>query len=218
VAEAFLRKRVGERNGEAAREDLVPILERLNGLPLALEQAAAWVERVPNRRFAQYVKLFDDAASEPFPDGTRPLDYVHTATTVWRVSVEAAADEAPCAARVLDILSFLGPDDLPCKWLRTLATASDPYLAATAAEIDDGLAALHCYSLVEVAETDTVSVHRVIQAATRRTAPAEAAAAAISLLRAQVDGQARNHRRWPTLAALVPLSAHGGGSVRSRNL
>ncbi len=68
---------------------------------------------------------------------------------------------------------FLGPDDLPCEWLRALATAGNAYLNATASELDDGLAALHCYSLVEIADTDTVSVHRVIQAATRRTAPRE---------------------------------------------
>ena len=204
VAEAFLRERVRETNAAAAAEDLADVLARLEGLALALEQAAAWVERVPNRRFADYAALFDDASKEPFPDGTRPLGYDHTATTAWRVSIDAAAAEAACAPRLLEILSFLAPEGLPCAWLRELATAGDPYLGATTAEVDDALAAVHGYSLVEVSEADTVGLHRVVQAAARRHAPPEAAGSAIALLRAQADGNASDHTRWPTLARLVP--------------
>ena len=204
VAEAFLRERVRETNPAAADEDLAGVLARLGGLALALEQAAAWVERVPSRSFAAYAALFDDASKEPFADGTRPLGYDHTATTAWRVSIDAAAAEAACAPRLLGILSFLAPEGLPCAWLRELATAGDSYLDATTAEVDDALAALHGYSLVEVSDADAVGLHRVIQAATRRHAPPEAAGSAIALLRAQADGNASDHTRWPTLARLVP--------------
>ena len=172
VAEAFLRERAGRRNEAAAAEDLTEVLARLGGLPLALEQAAAWVERAPNRRFARYVALFDDASAEPFPDGTRPLGYDHTAATAWRVSIAAAATEAPCAPRVLAVLGFLAPDPLPCDWLRALARSADGYLAANDDEVDEGLAALHDYSLVEIGTDDTVSVHRLVQAASApRRAP-----------------------------------------------
>ena len=204
VAERFLRDRVRRQNPVAAGEDLSEVLARLVGLPLALEQAAAWVERVPNRRFRRYVELFDDAAAEPFPAGTRPVGYEHTAATAWRVSIDAATAEAPCAGRLLAVLGFLGPDDLPCVWMRDLADAGDIYLSATGVEVDEGFAALHGYSLAEVSATDTVSVHRVIQAAARRGAPSGAAGCAISLLRSQADGDAGNPLRWPALAALVP--------------
>lgn len=66
----YLRDRVRPRNPTAAGEDLTAVVGRLDGLPLALEQAAAWAERVPNRRFVRYVELFDRAAGEAFPDGT----------------------------------------------------------------------------------------------------------------------------------------------------
>ena len=215
VAEAFLRKRVGRRNPEAAVEDLTEVLQRLGGLPLALEQAAAWVERTPNRRFARYVTLFDNASAEPFPEGTRPLGYDHTAATAWRVSVAAAAAEAPCAPRVLAVLGFLGPDNLPCNWLRELAGEGDAYLAATAAEVDEGLAALHDYSLVELSPVDTVSVHRVVQGAARRGAPPEAPRAALALLRGQADGDAYDPARWPILAALVPHALAATATARA---
>ncbi|MCA1702267.1 MAG: tetratricopeptide repeat protein [Actinobacteria bacterium] len=180
------------------------VLARLGGLPLALEQAAAWVERAPNRRFAHYVELYDDAAAEPFPDGTRPLGYEHTAETAWRVSVEAAAAEAACAERMLSVLGFLGPEALPCAWIRSWAGAGDAYLNASPAEVEEGLVALHGYSLAELGADDTVSVHRVVQATARRRAPADAAGCALRLLRAQTDGDASNPARWPTLALLVP--------------
>ena len=204
VAESFLRDRLAERNPLAAAEDLSAVLERLVGLPLALEQAAAWVERVPNRRFSHYVDLFDSVSGEPFPDGTRPLGYEHTAATAWRVSIDAANAEAPCAARLLGVLGFLGPDDLPCGWVRALAEAGDAYLDATEAAVDAGFAVLHGYSLAEVSGSDTVGVHRVVQAAARRSAAAGAAGCAIALLRAQANGDARIPLRWPVLAAMVP--------------
>jgi len=204
VAESFLRDRLAGRNPLAAAEDLCAVLDRLGGLPLALEQAAAWVERVPNRRFSHYVDLFDSVSGEPFPDGTRPLGYEHTAATAWRVSIDAATAEAPCAARLLGVLGFLGPDDLPCGWVRALAEAGDAYLDATAADVDAGFAALHGYSLAEVSGSDTVGVHRVVQAAARRIAAAGAAGCAIALLRAQADGDAQSPLQWPVLAAVVP--------------
>ncbi len=204
VADAFLRDRVRPLNPLAADEDLRAVLDRLGGLPLALEQAAAWVERAPNRRFGQYTRLFDDAAAEPFPEGTRPLGYEHTAATAWRVSVDAATSEAPCARRLLAVLGFLGSDGLPCAWLRARAEAGDPYLHATPVELDDALVALHGYSLVELTGADTISVHRVVQAAARREAASGAAGCAISLLRAQADGEPRNVPHWPVLSALIP--------------
>ena len=99
------------------------MLERLDGLPLALEQAAALVARTPERRFARFVELYDDREGDPFPDGTRPAGYEHTATTTCTVSVTAANDEAPLAERALQVLSFLAPEPLPTQWLRDMGTS-----------------------------------------------------------------------------------------------
>ena len=114
----FLRRRVSGSgsNANAHEVGLGSTVERLDGLPLALEQAAAWVERSPTRDFAQFADRFDDASQEAFPDGTRPIGYDATAVTTWRVSIDAAAEEAPAARRLMTMLGFIAPDPLPLHW------------------------------------------------------------------------------------------------------
>jgi tetratricopeptide (TPR) repeat protein len=205
VAEAFLRRRAEWHNSAASAEDLDAVLDRLGGLPLALEQAAAWVAGDENRRFAHFVALYDDASGDPFPDGGSPTGYFRKVTTTWRICVDAATDSAPLAGRIMGILRFLAPDDVPCDWLRDMV--NDPYLDPTGIRgVGDALDALDSYSLATISGDDTISVHRVVQAVTRRTAgPDEAGAgAAIRTLDNQVTGDARNPQHWPTLAALAP--------------
>ena len=122
-----------------------------------------------------------------FPDTTGPLDRDDTAETTWQISIDAATLEAPAARQVMAILGHLAPDPLPITWLTD--TADDPYLDTTPEAIGDALDALYGYSLVDLTR-DAVTVHRVVQYAARRSAPADAAAAAIRLLRRQSPGDA----------------------------
>jgi tetratricopeptide (TPR) repeat protein len=202
VARTFLRQRVAQANPAAAIEDLDATVERLGGLPLALEQAGAWVAQVPNRRFARFVELYDSVAQDPFPDGTRPSGYEHTATTTWRVSMNAASTEAPLAKPVMAVLSFLAPDQIPCAWLREMGD-DETFDRAGAAAIGAALDALHAYSLARIAPDDTIRIHRVIQAVTRRGASREAATAAIRALRRQCPEEPFDDRHWPTLALIA---------------
>lgn len=202
LAERFLQHRVSHRNPAAAEEPLAAIVERLDGLPLALEQAAAWVAQVPNRRFADFVTLYDDVSADPFPDGTRPGGYDHTATTAWRISLAAATERAPLAQQVMAMFGYLAPDDLPCRWVREMA--GDEYFGgAGAGSIAAALDALHLYSLVKISEADSISVHRVVQAAARRAGGADAASAAVRVLWAQVPADMSDPRDWAPVEAVA---------------
>lgn len=205
LAETFLHDRVASPNPAAAREDLGPAARRAAGLPLALAQAAAWVARVPNRRFAQWVELFDEAAGEPFPEVTRPVDYDATAATTWKVSIDAAVDEAGLAGRLLEGISFLSSGSVPIAWVR--ARAQDPHLggAGTPEAVDAGIDALHGYSLVDVHPDDAISVHSVVQAAARRGASATAFTFASRCL---VGGVADDDGALATRSALGGVAAH----------
>lgn len=202
IAEAFLRDRVRGRNASAADEELTGVLERTGGLPLALEQAAAWVEQKPNRRFLRWVELYDEAAEKAFPDGTRPVGYEHTAATAWRISIAAAAERSPLAPRLLGAVGHLAPEDIAIQWLRD--AAGDPYLdGATPDDVDAAVDALDDYDLVTIRPDDALDVHRIIHDIARRTAPAGADAFAIRALVAQ-DPVRGTHRDWSLLARLGP--------------
>jgi tetratricopeptide (TPR) repeat protein len=208
VAEKFLRSRVGATNAAAGSEDLSAVIERLGGLPLALEQAAAWVTETPARTFARFVALYDDASVEPFPDGTRPSGYDHTASTTWRVSLASAGSQTSLAPKMLALLAFLAPDDLPCQWVRDLA--HHPLIdGAEASAIDQALDALYAASLATITIGDTIRVHRVVQAITRRAHRDDPSALtlAITCLRQHVPGAPQDHSTWPSMAILAPHAA-----------
>ena len=217
VAEQFLRDRVRLRNPAAAEEPLGPVIDRLDGLPLALEQAAAWVAQVPNRRFARFVELYDDASHDPFPDGTRPAGYEHTVTTTWRVSAAAAAETAALADQVMAILGFLAPDNISCSWLRDMA--DDAYFGrASEGMIHDSLDALHMYSLMSFTPADTVSIHRVVQAVVRRDAPATAESAAIRVLHRQLPADPVSPTSWAVVSTLAPHALAVASAVKPSDL
>jgi tetratricopeptide (TPR) repeat protein len=202
VAERFLRGRVSAGDVSIDRGPVDEVVARLQGLPLALEQAAAWVDRMPSRRFDDFARLFDDAARDPFPRRTRPLDYEETASTTWQVSITAASDEAPIAERLMFALVSFAPEDLPCQWLRD--RADDPYLTADVDEVDEALEALHGYSLIRIDAADNATVHRVVQQVTRRNVPPETVGFAIRILRSQVPEDTEDVSSWPTMAMVVP--------------
>lgn len=202
-AENFLRSRVQRDNPEAASEDVSAVVERLDGLALALEQAGAWVAAVPNRRFDQFVKRYDTANGNPSAAGDLMEATDRTASATWMVSIDAATEKARWARTVMEVLCHLGPDELPCHWLRE--TVGDPYLGkAREIDIDRALAALHTYSLATVTTRDTVSVHRVVQAATRRTSAEGAVSAALRCIRRQAPGDPRDHNSWLIYRTIAP--------------
>ena len=203
VAEAFLRDRTRPRNPAASDEPAVAdVVARLDGLPLALEQAAAWAAYSPTRRYARYVLLFDDIAAEPFPDDTRPAGYDLTAATTWRISIDAATEITPAARAVMAVLGFYAPEQIPGHYLRD--AAADPHLGTDPAGIDAAYDALHNHSLIQLAAADTISVHRVVQAAARRTANAETGGCVIRALTTQVPADVTSPGSWPDLARLDP--------------
>jgi tetratricopeptide (TPR) repeat protein len=210
-AVAFLYARTG-CPGDPAADALA---KALGDLPLALEQAGAYVEQTRGT-LAGYLKLFEARAGALLGLG-RPVDYQHTVATTWTVALDRIRAEAPAAEDLLRLCAFLGPDDLPRGLLSEHADQLPARLGQTAGDpfaYDQTLGALGRYSLVTVAE-HTLAVHRLVQAVVREGLSQEAAegwaGTAVWLVLAAFPRWSPDVRTWPVCARLLPhaLTATG---------
>ena len=208
VATEFLIDRVSELNAAAAadRPAATEVAKRLQGLPLALEQAGAWVASSGLNTFGRYLTLLMDVTKNPFPDGTVPLEYERSTWDAIQISVNAAVLRSVNAERLLRVMGWLAPDDIAVTWLT--GAADLPYLNLDEELVIEALQALEQFSLI-VVERDHVNVHRVVQAFARRTNDAVASgAAAVAVLGRQRPETAWEPAAWPVLRRLDPHAEH----------
>ncbi len=156
-----------------------------------------------------------------------PTAYAASVATTWDISFQQVRKESPPAADLLNLMAFLGPEDIP----RDLFAEGAKHLprslrAAVQDELqyDDALAALRTYSLAEVT-TDAMSMHRLVQMVTRdRLKPAQRkkwARTAVCLLDAAYPFEKDDPGTWPRSLAPVASRPRGrgtcpGGGCRGR--
>ncbi|MBA2679803.1 MAG: hypothetical protein H0U76_15580, partial [Ktedonobacteraceae bacterium] len=146
------------------------IVDAMDGLPLALDQAGAYIEET-GCNLADYLKLYQDQErktkllSRP---GKRSPSYPHTVATTWTLSFKEVERKSPAAADLLRLCAFLDPDAIPEELLTEGASKLGPVLGPTAADplrLNDALEVLLSYSLIRrTPESRTLSIHRLVQA------------------------------------------------------
>ena len=204
----FLLRRTRQEDEAAAGQ----LAKELGYLPLALEQAAAYVEHA-GRSLAGYLGLFRERKLALFQPGTSGSDETVTVATTWDISFEQARKDSSAAVDLLRLCAFLGPDDIPMKVIvegiehipQSLSAAlQDPL------ELDKAIIALRNYSLVEVAEPEPddrrLSIHRLVQAVTFDRLSEEEqkawAEAAVGVVNKAFPTEAGDVRNWPLCARL----------------
>ena len=212
VAARFLVDRTGDRDVQAAEE----LATELGGLPLALEQAAAYIQAA-GTTLAGYLSLFRDRRDDLLARGEaagHPADV----TATLGLAVSQLEAEAPAAAGLLRLLACLAPDPVPLALLLADAQTAgelDPGVAAVVGLLlgdpvapGDAVAALRRYSLVTPAGEGMVLVHRLVQAITLAQAPEGEATqwqqAAAALVQAAIPEDAYQPAVWPACAVLLP--------------
>jgi len=212
VAAGFLVNRTGDPDRAAARELAV----QLGGLPLALEQAAAYMQAT-GTTLARYLPLFRDRQADLLARGEASGHPADVAATLG-LALSRLAEDAPAAAGLVRLLAFLAPEPVPLALLlasEQVAGLLGPEVAATVGPLlgdpvaaGDAITALRRYSLVTPAGDGLVLVHRLVQAITRAQLPAEAAGqweqAAAALVDAAVPANARLPAAWRVFAVLLP--------------
>ena len=213
VAAEFLVGRTGDPDGPAALE----LAGVLGGLPLALEQAAAYVQAT-GETLAGFAPLFQQRRPDLLGRG-EPTGYPGTvATTTWRLAFEDLEHASPGAAGLLRLLAFCAPEAVPLRLLLRdrpglagrLSDEVAPVLAPLLGDpvvAGDAIGALRRYSLISPPADGAVSVHRLVQAVTADQMPADVAQAwrlAAALVEAAIPGDPELPGTWPAYAALLP--------------
>ena len=231
VAAEFLVSRTGDPDEQAATE----LAGELGGLPLALEQAAAYVQAT-GESLAGYLALFRPRRADLLSRG-EPTGYSQTVTATWRLAFEDVQQTTPRAAGLLRLLAFCAPEAIPLRLLlqprpglagqfgEEVATVLEPLLEDPLAA-GDAIAALRRYSLITQATGGSVSVHRLVQAVTADQMPAELASqwrqAAAVLIEDAIPANTEPPATWPVCAALLPhaqaaLADDSDGAARIAN-
>ncbi|MBY0275662.1 tetratricopeptide repeat protein [Candidatus Binatia bacterium] len=214
-AARLLLSRSGDDDVEAARE----LAALLGYLPLALEEAAAYVQAT-GRTLRDYVALFREHQGRLLAASLPPADYPTTLCTTWDMSLQRLASEEPAAVDLLTILAHLAPERVPRFLFLPPRSGADAGIAPPApdeAALDRQLAALLRYSLVRV-DDDEIFIHRLLQAVIRdrMSEPERAAATERTLLlveqafpRSGSAGRAR-----PECTRLLPHAVAALGHAR----
>jgi hypothetical protein len=205
----------------------------LGGLPLALEQAAAYAAAC-GTSLAEYLEQFRQHRIALLSRG-EPAGYDKTVATTWSMAFAALETRAPAATSLLRLLACFAPEPVPLRPLLRPPVPADiePDVAAPLLLLAtdllsawDAIAALRRYSLVTTGEGGVVVMHRLVQAVTAGQMPAGLAAAwrnaAASLIGAAVPGDAVWPDYLPVLRSLLPharkvLPPGGPGLARMAN-
>jgi len=157
----------------ADRQSAKDISDALDCLPLALDQAGAYIEESGcnlsdylNRYQAGRLKLLHKRGSFDF-------DHPASVTDTFSYSLDKIEKISPTAVELLRFCTFLHPDAIPEELIINGATELSPTLQPVASDpflLDETLVILRKFSLVHRnSNTNTLSIHRMVQAVLQDT-------------------------------------------------
>lgn len=154
-----------------ARDMAVDIVDTLDALPLALDQAGAYIEET-KCGLPAYLHLYRTRRKELLQRrGTIPVDHPEPVAMTWALSFQEIEKDNPAAADLLRLLAFLNPETIPEEMISDgaaeLGTLLEP-MAIDPLQYDGAIEKLLKYSLIRRnSEGHFLSVHRLVQAVLR---------------------------------------------------
>lgn len=163
------------------------LLHALDCMPLAITQAAAYINRQACMTIAGYLREFrandkrrESLLHQDAGDLRRDESASNSVVTTWQMSFERIRQERPSAADLLSLMSFFNPQGIPEKTLRrhnrTVARVSALYdNGGDCRTFDEDLNTLYAYSLITTTTTTTTApadtkmweMHALVQFCTR---------------------------------------------------
>jgi tetratricopeptide (TPR) repeat protein len=157
------------------RKVATKISEELGGLPLALDQAGAYIEET-KCNLAKYLECYQIQRARLLKRRGSNSDYPASVATTWSLSFERVEQNA-VAADLLRLCAFLAPDAIPEEIIIKGASYLGEHLQAVLEDqglLDEAIGILRAYSLIHRDPVEkTLSIHRLVQAVLRDAMPAE---------------------------------------------
>lgn len=156
---AELEKASSEQQNEAK-----VIWQLLNGLPLALDQAGAFIVET-KCSFSDYLKAYDEQRAELLQlRGKRVTGHEASVVTTFSLAFQRIKTLSPVAADILRVCSFLHNEAIPEELFEIGAQYLGPYLTTNKVNWNLALGVLLDYSLVQRnTDTKNLTLHRLVQ-------------------------------------------------------
>ncbi len=160
-------QRVSQEEQDAARS----IVTALGGIPLAIDQAAAYIQQM-QCGLVRYLKLYQQHRADLLKWKRRlPSDYPTTVAVTWGLAIEQVEQRNPVAAELLSLCAFLDPDAIPEDLLQAGASELGPVLQPL---VEDGflfngaIDVLLSFSLIRrLVDSNSLAIHRLVQVVIR---------------------------------------------------
>src|SRR6266487_1069595 len=138
-----------------------------SGLPLAIDQAGAYIEQT-QCGLAHYLKLYQQHRADLFKWKPRvPSGYPRTVASTWALAFEQVEQRNPAAADLLRLCAFLDPDSIPEDLLKERASELGPVLKPLLEndfKFNDAIDVLRSFSLIRrLPDTGSLAIHRLVQ-------------------------------------------------------
>ncbi|MGW0949890.1 tetratricopeptide repeat protein [Streptomyces sp. NPDC002623] len=195
---ALLTRTATTQHAERDLDGAAELCDELGHLPLAIEQAAAYLAQNPLTTPRAYLHLLTQYPAKMFRQGAATTPSERTIARIWNITLDRITHLQPAAADLLRTLAWYAPDHIPT----ALAALADPPVR------DEALGLLTAYSMITPdPATGTLAVHRLVQALARTPDPSDLHRAPHQI------GQARE-QAIANLSTSLPASSEDPGSWR----
>ncbi|MFI1101276.1 FxSxx-COOH system tetratricopeptide repeat protein [Streptomyces melanogenes] len=151
-------------------DDADQVATAVGDLPLAVEQAAAWIAETATPVAAYLEQLAQQAPSVLALN--QPAGYPEPVAATWNVSIERLKQRSPAAVRLLQLCAFFAPEPISANLLysKEMIDALKPYDATLQEKLVLGrvIREIGRFALAKVDQVgSSIQVHRLVQAVIR---------------------------------------------------
>ncbi|MEU3602851.1 FxSxx-COOH system tetratricopeptide repeat protein [Streptomyces sp. NPDC006798] len=195
-------------------DDADQVAMAVGDLPLAVEQAAAWIAETATP-VAEYLDQLKEQTTSVLALN-QPPGYPEPVAATWNVSIERLKERSPAAVRLLQLCAFFAPEPISANLLysKEMIDALKPYDASLQEKLVLGrvIREIGRFALAKVDQVNnSIQVHRLVQAVIRAQLSDEeqqqarhAVHQVLAGARPDDDEPIDNPSTWPQFATIWP--------------